>query len=341
MARGMTANELSQAQMMALQMAQAEAALHQANYLAKAHASLSARSKAERDFHLAMSTMMPWPPRPDLLNPFHHLTQQHLLAQQQQQMQQQQREKEREKEREKQKQREREQQQKREREREREKQQQLKQEQLELRHHQQKLIEQQHQYKQKQLQMLQQQQQQQQRKLDAAHSQFQRDVAKRSFEAMAGGSLGAGEQPRKAHTGSSEAKKARLPGSYPPTTPPSGKPRPSHTKENGGSSKSSSTSSHNSLNLPVPIPVSPVAPPRMWSSCFPYVLPPPTIEMARLSRFFSPGEEAAAAQQSKSASSSSSSSTVTASSSAGSAGGSATGASSSGGEALDLSVSRR
>ena len=389
----MTANELGQAQLMAIQMAQAEAALQHANYMQKVSdmqkmsaVSMSAHSKAEREYQMAMSALMPWPPRPDLMSPFHPLTHQHLLAvQQQQQLQQQLRESELEKEKQKQQQklREREQQQKREREREREQQKQ-RQEQLERKHQQQKLQEQQQQFKHKHLQMM----QQQQRKLDAAHSQFQRDVAKRSYEAMAVSGLGLpgvapGELPRKAH---SDAKKARtvVPGSYPPTNPPTGKPRPSHTKENGSSGSGgggggggssggsrgggggsggslSSASGLNPLNLPVPIPVSPVAPPRMWSSCFPHSLPAPTMDIARLyglsedvAKQMAAGGAAAVTGASRtahtaptttprrsahapSASTSSSSSSSSTAPSAGGGGGSGGG----GGEVLDLSVSKR
>ncbi|KAL8597616.1 hypothetical protein ACOMHN_031551 [Nucella lapillus] len=374
MTRVMTPSDISHAQLMAFQMAQNEAALQQASYIQKMmdmhklSTSMSLHSKAERDYQMAaLSALMPWPQRPDLLNPFHPLAHPHLLAAQQQQYQQQAREKELELEKQKQqqKQREREQQQKRERERERERdrdrdreQQKHRQEQLERKQSQQRQEQQQQQqYKLKHLAMM----QEQQRKLDAAHLQFQRDMAKRPYDALTASLALPAEQPQKAH---SEAKKPRtsLPGAYPPPplVPPSTKPRPSHTKVNGSSSSSSSSSKSgssthtppalNPFNLPLPLPVSPVAAPRMWSSCFPHPLPAPSLEAAHLSHLYGLSEEASKhlAQAAISANSrtahttgrapSAASATAPPSSSSSSLSSSSTAG---GGEVLDLSVSKR
>ncbi|XP_067673372.1 neurofilament heavy polypeptide-like [Haliotis asinina] len=74
------------------------------------------------------------------------------------------------------------------------------------------------------------------------------------------------------------------PSSRPPSTgnkPPSALPLPAST---GRAAHPTGPSATQSRSSPM---VAPIAPPlQMWSSCFPYVIPPPTIEMQRLTQFF-------------------------------------------------------
>ncbi|XP_071106481.1 uncharacterized protein [Haliotis cracherodii] len=74
------------------------------------------------------------------------------------------------------------------------------------------------------------------------------------------------------------------PSSRPPSTgnkPPSALPLPAST---GRAAHPAGPSATQSRSSPM---VAPIAPPlQMWSSCFPYVIPPPTIEMQRLTQFF-------------------------------------------------------
>ena len=328
MAHGLPGTDFSQAQaLMAYQMAQAEAALQlqQASYMQKmSAASFSAQSKAERDYQLAMS-LMPWATHrgSELLSPFHPFAHQHFLAMQHQQLQQHLRENELDKEKQKQHQKLREREHKDDRDREREKQKQ-RQEQVARRHHQQKqkdrqeqldrkqqqrkLQEQQQLFKQKQVQMM----QEQQRKLDVAHTQLQRDLAKRCYDSMTGDSfmpdrtgnapstLGKSTPtPEKAHTHGNPKRLCTYPVS---SAHLSSKLQPAYSKDcwnticsfdsassgllHSSSSGISTTALTMSdpLNLQRPLAMSQDAVPRMWASRFPYTVQAP--EQALQSRMY-------------------------------------------------------